>query len=54
MAVDKDFINNLVKEKDLLIKLQEEVGQAVLRAEDKIKKLQQPGATREDVFPRKK
>jgi hypothetical protein len=53
MADDADFIRKLEKETALLRKLQEEVGKAISRADDKIKALQ-GGASREDVFPRKK
>jgi hypothetical protein len=53
MAVDEQYIQKLEKDTDLLRKLSDEVGKAIVRAEEKIEKLR-GGASREEVFPRTK
>ena len=53
MAVDTNLERDLTNQIKLLEKLQERVGEAIGRANAKLKEVQD-GKSREDVFPRKK
>jgi hypothetical protein len=53
MAVDTNLERELTNQIKLLEKLQARVGEAIGRANDKLKEVQ-GGKSREDVFPRKK
>ena len=53
MAVDRKLEGELTNQIKLLEKLQQRVGEAIGRANVKLKEVQE-GKSREDVFPRKK